>query len=107
MDNNELKIKFDTIQKQIDTKRANGENVDTLLAEKIELLQIGYKKLFEQLQEEKFEKNPKKYSTLLSYLNSIKSIQEELKKSTEETDSEINKIEELMKKAGLGWLLQK
>ena len=107
MDNNELKIRFDNVQKQIDAGKAKGENVEPLLNEKMELLQIGYKKLSEQLQEDKFEKNPKKYSTLLSYLNNIKSIQTELNKPTTETDREISKVEELMKKAGLGWLLQK
>ena len=78
MDNNELKIKFSEVTKQIDEAKARGEVPSQLLREKMELLQIGYKKLSESLQEDKFERNPKKYSTLLSYLNNIKEVQKEI-----------------------------
>ena len=105
MDNNELKIKSIEVQQKIDKCRTNGENPAPYLKEKIELLEIGYKKLSEQLQDDKFEKNPKKYSTLLSYQNNIKNLQQELQLPTQNTDNEIAKIEAQMQKAGLGWLL--
>ena len=107
MDNNELKVKFDNVQKRIVACKSKGEDVAPLMKEKMELLQIGYKKLSEQLTEDKFEKNPKKYSTLLQYLNNIKVIQAELNIPQNETDSEIQKIHNQMDKAGLGWLLKK
>ena len=107
MDNNELKVKFSEVTKQIDVAKAKGEVPSQLLREKMELLQIGYKKLSESLTEDKYEKNPKKYSTLLSYLNSIKEVQKEINVSQEETDREISKIHQEMDNAGLGWLLKK
>ena len=78
MDNNELKVKSIAVQQKIDNGRAKGENVEPYLKEKMELLQIGYKKLSEQLQDDKFEKNPKKYSTLLSYINTMRNIADEI-----------------------------
>ena len=107
MDNNELKIKSLNLNSQIDKARANGENITPLLKEKIELLKIGYQKLSENLKEDKYDKNPKKYSTLLSYLNNIKKIQGEIGIAQTETDQEISKIHSQMDKAGLGWLLKK
>ena len=107
MDNKELKIKFSEVTKQINEAKAKGEVPSQLLREKMELLQIGYKKLSESLQEDKFERNPRKYSTLLSYLNNIKEVQKEISLPCDETDREISKIHQEMDKAGLGWLLSK
>ena len=106
MDNNELKIKFANLSGKIDIAKSQGEDTTPLLKEKIELLQIGYKKLQEALKEDRYEKNPKKYSTLLSYLNNIKAIQNEINIPTSETDKEILNIYSQMEKAGLGWLLK-
>ncbi len=107
MDNNELKIKSTEVSRRIVLGRQKGEDVSPLLREKMELLKIGYEKLSNQLQDDKFEKNPRKYSTLLAYQNNIKNIQEELNISTDETNKEINNIHQMMEKAGLAWLLQK
>ena len=107
MDNNELKIKFSEITKQIDVAKAKGEDSSQLLREKMELLQIGYQKLSDSLKEDKYERNPRKYSTLLSYLNSIKEVQKEINVPQDETDREISNIHQEMDKAGLSWLLTK
>ncbi len=107
MDNNELKIKSTEVSRRIELGRQKGEDVSDLLREKMELLKIGYKKLSDALQDDKFEKNPRKYSTLLAYQNNIKNIQEELNISTEETNKEISNIHQMMKKVELAWLLQK
>ena len=107
MDNNELKIRSTDVTIRINEARKKGEDVTPLLREKMELLQIGYKKLSEALKEDKFEKNPKKYSTLLSYLKNIKDIQQEINLPQDETDKEISNIHAEMDKAGLGWLLGK
>ena len=107
MDNNELKIKSTEVSRRIELGRQKGEDVSPLLKEKMELLKIGYKKLSEQLTDDKYEKNPRKYSTLLAYQNNIKNIQEELKISTDKTNQEISNIHQMMEKAGLAWLLQK
>ena len=107
MDNNELKIKSTEVSRRIELGRQKGEDVSPLLREKMELLQIGYKKLAEQLQDDKYEKNPRKYSTLLAFQNNIKNIQQELNISTDETNKEISNIHQMMGKAGLAWLLQR
>lgn len=107
MDNKELKIKSTDVAVRIEQARKKGEDVTPLLREKMELLQIGYKKLSESLKEDKFEKNPKKYSTLLSYLNNIKKIQQEINLPQDETDKEISNIHAEMNRVGLGWLLGK
>ena len=107
MDNNELKIKSTEVSRKIELGRQNGEDVSSLLKEKIELLKIGYQKLSEELKDEKYEKNPRKYSTLLAFQNNIKNIQEELNISTDETNKEISNIHKMMEEAGLAWLLQK
>ena len=107
MDNKELKIKSTDVAVRIEQARKNGEDVTPLLREKMELLQIGYKKLSESLKEDKFESNPKKYSTLLSYLNNIKKIQQEINLPQDETDKEISSIHAQMDKIGLGWLIKK
>jgi hypothetical protein len=106
MDNNELKIRSTDVSRRIELGRQKGEDVSPLLREKIELLKIGYEKLSNQLRDDQFEKNPKKYSTLLAFQNNIKKIQEELNVPTSETDKEINNIHKMMEKAGLAWLLQ-
>ena len=101
------KIIIINIQKQITEKRANDEDVSFLLKKKIELLSVAYEKFFEKSNNKKVIKNPKFYALSLSYLNNIKDIQTELKESTAETDKEIEKIYSMMKKDGLGWLLEK
>ena len=106
MDNNQLKIKSTDVSRRIELGRQKGEDVSPLLREKMELLKIGYEKLSNELQDDKYEKNPRKYSTLLAYQNNIKNIQEELNIPTNETNQEINNINQMMEKAGLAWLLQ-
>ncbi len=107
MDNNELKIKSTEVSRRIELGRQKGEDISPLLREKIELLKIGYEKLSNELMDDKYEKNPRKYSTLLAFQNNIKNIQEELNIPTNETNQEINNIHQMMEKAGLAWLLQK
>ena len=107
MDNNELKIKSTDVSRRIELVRQKGEDVSPLLREKMELLKIGYEKLSNQLLDDKYEKNPRKYSTLLAYQNNIKKIEKELNMPTDETDKEINNIHQMMEKVGLTWLLQK
>ncbi len=107
MDNNELKVRSTDVSRRIELGRQKGEDVSPLLKEKRELLKIGYEKLSNQLMDNKYEKNPKKYSTLLAYQNNIKNIEEELNLPTDETNKEISNIHQMMKNAGLAWLLQK
>ena len=107
MDNNELKVKSIAVQQKIDNGRAKGENVEPYLKEKMELLQIGYKKLSEQLQDDKFEKNPKKYSTLLSYINTMRNIADEINLPKDNINAMEEDVKAEMKKNNLDWLLQK
>ena len=107
MDNNELKIKSIAVQQKIDAGRAKGENVEPYLKEKMELLKIGYEKLSEQLKDEKYEKNPRKYSTLLSYVNTMKNIADEIKLPKDEINAMEEDVKAQMAKNNLAWLLNK
>ena len=104
-DKDELTIRYKELQKQIQEQQQNGEDITVLLREKIDLLTQYYHRLSDALQDKKYEKNPRKYSTLVSYLNTIKKIQIELNESTQETEKEILSVETEMRNAGLGWIL--
>ena len=62
MNNQELKIKFEENKQKLEAARANGQDVKALLKEKYELLKIGFARIKRETVEEKFDKNPKKYS---------------------------------------------
>ena len=101
----ELATQFDELQKKIKEKQQKGDDVTELLYKKIELLSQAYDRLYLVLQDEKYNRNPRKYSTLVSYLNTIKGVQLELGLSTDETEVKIHSVENQMRKSGLGWIL--
>ena len=72
MDNQQLKERFEQINANIEAIKQTGQDVKPLLKEKYELLKIGFARIKRETLDEKFDKNPKKYSTLLSYLNTMK-----------------------------------
>ena len=107
MDNQELKIKFDEVQKKIETAKANKQDVKSLLKEKYDLLKIGFARIKRETSSEEFDKNPKKYSTLLSYVNTMKETAKEAEISLSESETLEKDVIEEMKKNNLDWLLNK
>ena len=107
MDNNELKLKFEKVQKELDASKAENKDVSALLKEKYELLKIGYEKIKNETASSEFDKNPKKYSTLLSYINTMKETAKEGGMPSDEVIVFENEVKEEMKKNNLDWLLNK
>ena len=107
MNNQELKIKFDEVQNKIADARKNNQDVKVLLKEKYELLKIGFARIKRETSSEKFDKNPKKYSTLLSYVNTMKETAKEGGISLSEAETLEKDIKAEMKKNNLDWLLNK
>ena len=105
MDNQELKIAFDEVNKKIEEEKARGNDTKPLMQEKVRLLKIGYDKISELTQGEEYAKNPRKYSKELSFLNTIKNILNEIQEPTEEIENLINSTYEKMRENGLGWIL--
>jgi len=106
MDNIELQSQFENIKIEIEQKRANGEDVTALLRTQVKLLREGYDKISEATSGAEFATNPRKYSTLLSYINNMRSILIELNDPTDEVDVLDSNVREQMDKNGLGWLLE-
>lgn len=107
MDNQELKIKFEENKQKLETARTNGQDVKALLKEKYELLKIGFARIKRETVEEKFDKNPKKYSTLLSYVNTMKETANEAGMPLIEVLALEKDVKDEMEKNDLGWLLNK
>lgn len=107
MDNQELKIKFEENKNEIEKAKSLNQDISQLLKTKYDLLKIGFEKIQEGTSGEEFNKNPKKYSTLLSYVNSMKKIVEEINIPDNEVILLENEIKEEMKKNQLDWLLHK
>ena len=107
MDNQQLKVRFDELNSRIDIARKNGQDVKILLREKYEMLKIGFARIKRETSEEKYDDNPKKYSTLLAYLNSMKEIAKEAGLPLIEVLALESDIKEEMKKNNLDWLLNK
>lgn len=107
MDNKQLKEKFEQIKNNIETAKQNGQDVKPLLKAKYELLKIGFARIKRETLDEKYDKNPKKYSTLLSYLNTMKETANEAGMPLIEVLALQKDIEEEMKKNDLDWLLNK
>ena len=106
MDNQELKIKFEQVQAQIDETKLKGLDVTQYLKEKYNLLKEAYTKIAKETSSPDFDKNPKKYSTLLSYIKSMKETAKEAGMTTLEVDTFENNIKLEMKKNNLDWLLK-
>ena len=106
MDNQELKLKFDEIQKNIEKAKLNNQDLKELLKEKYNLLKIGFERIKKEASLPEFDKNPEKYSTLLSYVNTMKQTAKECGLSLSETEALEISIKEEMKKNNLDWLLQ-
>ena len=107
MDNQELKIKFEEIENKLKQARSQNEDVTELLKVKYELLKIGFARIKRDTMDSSFDKNPKKYSTLLSYLNTMKAVATEINMPQNEISSLENDIYEEMKKNNLDWLLNR
>ena len=107
MDNQELKIKFDEIQRKIDAVQKNSDDLLPLLKEKYELLKIGFNKIKNETSGSEFNTNPKKYSTLLSYINTMKDVALQAGISFDEINSMEAEILTLMKSNNMDWLLNK
>jgi len=107
MDNTELKNKFDEIQSQIEEAKAKHQEMKHLLKTKYDLLKIGFEKIKAATSDEKFDKNPNKYSMLLSYANSMKQIAQEIQLPLDEATNFENEVKAEMEKNNLDWLLNK
>lgn len=107
MDNKQLKEKFEEVNNNIAIAKLNGQDVKPLLKEKYELLKIGFARIRRETFDTKFDKNPKKYSTLLSYINTMKETANEAGMSLIEVLAFQKDIEDEMKKNNLDWLLNK
>lgn len=105
MNNQQLKEKFEQINTNIDKLKQMGQDVKPLLKEKYELLKIGFARIKRETFDEKFDKNPKKYSTLLSYLNSMKETANEAGMPLIEVLALEKDVHDEMKKNDLDWLL--
>ena len=106
MENIELKNKYAALTTQIAEKRKRKEDVTPLLREQVACLQEGYDKIKLSTSDKKYDKNPKKYSTLLSYIGTMRKILTELKSPMTEVDKMEKEVKDEMKKNDLGWLLQ-
>ena len=107
MDNQELKVKFDELQQKIEVSKSNNQDIKPLLKEKYDLLKIGFARIKRETSSAEFDKNPKKYSTLLSYVNTMKDIATEAGITLEEAEAMEKDIIAEMKKNNLDWLLNK
>lgn len=104
MENEELKLAYEKVMKDLKEAEINGQDTTEILKSQINLLKAGYKKLSELTEDEKFDTNPKKYSSLLAYLNNIEKVLIKLNEPTDEIIAERQKIEDKMQDVGLGWL---
>lgn len=107
MDNQQLKAKFEELNNNIAKAKQNGQDIKDLLKEKYELLKIGFARIRRETSDEKYNKNPNKYSTLLSYINTMKEIANEAGMPLIEVIALENDVKEEMKKNNLDWLLNK
>ena len=105
MDNQQLKEKFEENKTRIEAAKQEGQDLTSLLKEKYELLKIGFARIKRETIDEKFDKNPKKYSTLLSYLNTMKETANEACMPLIEILALEKDVKDEMKKNGLDWLL--
>jgi hypothetical protein len=105
MDNQELKIAFDEVNKKINEAKAAGNDTKELMQEKARLLKIGYDKISELTKGEEYARNPRKYSKELSFLNNIKKVLNEINEPTREIEKLINDTYLKMRENGLGWIL--
>ena len=105
MDNQELKIAFDEINKKIDEAKSAGRDTKSLMQEKARLLRIGYDKISELTKGREYAQNPRKYAQELSFLNNIKKVLNEISEPTQEIEKLINDTYAKMKENGLGWIL--
>ena len=107
MDNQELKLKFEENKNKLEKAKMMNEDTTSLLQEKYSLLKIAYARIKARTSDESLDANPKKYSTLLSYINSMREVATELNLPMQELNLLQSDIENEMKKNNLDWLLQK
>ena len=105
MNNTELQTEFAKLEKELEQCEKNNQDTTNLLKKKIILLQNGYQNLNEGLDRSKVKQVARMYAELLAFQNNIKNIQVQLNDDTTNTDNEIAKIHEEMRKDGLGWLI--
>ena len=105
--NQELKIKFEENKVAIEKAKNLNQDTTALLKTKYDLLKLGYLAIKNKTQGSEFDKNPKKYSTLLSYLNTMKETANEAGMPLIEVLALEKDVEDEMKKNNLDWLLNK
>ena len=105
--NQELKIKFEENKIAIEKARSLNQDTTALLKTKYDLLKLGYLAIKNKTEDEKFAQNPRKYSTLLSYINTMKQTAQEAKMPLDEVLKLETEIKAEMDKNKLGWLLKK
>ena len=105
MDNQELKLKFEEVKSKIEQGRKENKDVSELLKMQYELLKIGFARIKRDTTDAQFDKNPKKYATLLSYLNTMKDIAKEIPIPQMEINALENDVKAEMKKNNIDWLL--
>jgi len=106
MYNIDLQKQYENVRVEIEQKRTRNEDVTALLRAQVKLLREGYDKISEATSGAEFAQNPRKYSTLLSYINNMRSVLNELNDPTKEVDELEKNLKEQMNKNGLGWLLE-
>ena len=106
MNNQELKFKFEEVKNKIEQGRKENKDVSELLRTQYELLKIGFARIKRDTMSPQYDKNPEKYSTLLSYLNTMKEIAKEIPIPQIEINALENDVKTEMKRNDLDWLLQ-
>lgn len=102
---NNISKKFEKIEKQIAIGKERGLSVKSLLREKISLLKLSYDELSKTIEEGNFQAIVPIYAKELAFLNSIKSLENELNISTQNTEEEIARVQSEMRQNGFGWIL--
>lgn len=105
MNKTELKNKFDEIQAKLKEAEDKKQDLTKLLTEKYNLLKEGFEKIKEATSDENFDKNPRKYSMLLSYVNSMKKIAEKINLPDEDVKFMEKELLSEMENNNLSWLL--
>ena len=107
INNQELKIKFEENKVAIEKAKSLNQDTTALLKTKYDLLKLGFLAIKNKTQGEEFDKNPKKYSTLMSYINNMKQVAKEAKMPLDDVETLENDVKSEMKKNNLDWLIAK
>lgn len=105
MNNQELKTRFEENKKATENARRLNQDVTPFLKTKYDLLKLSFLSIKDKTSANEFDKNPKKYSTLLAYINNMKKTATEAKMPLDDVLELEKQVKEEMEKNNLGWLL--